>query len=212
MKVLEIGLGYGSVSQKLIDHNAHYHGLDIASGPIQMVENRLKQSKKVCRVQLGSILSPPFSKETFDCIIAIGCLHHTGNLKLAIDNVYNLLKPNGNAVIMVYSALSYRQLFSSPFRTISRLFGNYRIYDNNQFQSSKRFRAAYDTNIEGNAAPQTEFVTKAELKYMFSKFNNVSIESQNIGNEGIFRFIPRRLACMLFGATLGLDLYCRIQK
>lgn len=111
---------------------------------------------------------------------------------------------------MVYSALSYRQLFSSPFRTISRLFGNFRIYDNNQFQSSKRFRAAYDTNIEGNAAPQTEFVTKAELKYMFSKFNNVSIESQNIGNKGIFRFIPRRLACRLFSATLGLDLYCRI--
>ena len=58
-KVLEIGLGYGSVSQKLIDHNAHYHGLDIASGPIQMVENRLKQSKKVGQVELGSILSPP---------------------------------------------------------------------------------------------------------------------------------------------------------
>lgn len=211
-KVLEIGLGYGSVSQKLIEHNSHYHGLDIASGPIQMVENRLKQSKKVGQVQLGSILSPPYSKETFDCIIAIGCLHHTGNLKLAIENVYNLLKTNGNAVIMVYSALSYRQWFSSPFLTLSRLFGNYRVYDNNQYQSSSRLRAAYDTNIEGDAAPQTEFVTKAELKYMLRKFNYVSIESQNIGNEGLFRFIPRRLACKLFGSTLGLDLYCRIQK
>ena len=33
--------------------------------------------------------------KTFDYVIAIGSLHHSGNLKLAINKCYNLLKKMG---------------------------------------------------------------------------------------------------------------------
>src|SRR6187401_2245582 len=35
--LLEIGLGYGTVSQILAEAGADYHGLDIAAGPVEMV-------------------------------------------------------------------------------------------------------------------------------------------------------------------------------
>ena len=43
-KVLEVGLGYGTMSQKLAESGADYHGLDIAAGPVSMVNHRLAQS------------------------------------------------------------------------------------------------------------------------------------------------------------------------
>src|SRR5215218_741038 len=39
--VLEIGLGYGSLSQKLAEAGADYTGMDIAAGPVRMVTDRL---------------------------------------------------------------------------------------------------------------------------------------------------------------------------
>ena len=210
-KALEIGLGYGSVAQRLIEHGADYYGLDIAAGPVEMVTNRLNQTGKIGNVQRGSILSPPFDKESFDWIIAVGCLHHTGNLSKAIDNVYSLLKPNGKAMIMVYSASSYRQWWSSPKNTLRRLLSSPKTYQK-QTQSVRKMRAAYDTNLEGDAAPQTEFVTKSELKYLCRKFSKVSVDSENIGNEGFLSSMSRPLACKIFGQFFGLDLYCSLQK
>ena len=32
--VLEVGLGYGTVSQRIAEVGARYHGLDIAAGPV----------------------------------------------------------------------------------------------------------------------------------------------------------------------------------
>ena len=40
-KILEIGLGYGTLGQKIIEAGAHYTGLDIAEGPVKMVHHRL---------------------------------------------------------------------------------------------------------------------------------------------------------------------------
>ena len=39
-KVLEIGLGYGTLGQALAEEECDYHGLDIASGPVAMMRFR----------------------------------------------------------------------------------------------------------------------------------------------------------------------------
>ena len=75
-----------------------------------------------------------------------------------------------------------------------------------------RMRALYDANAAGDPAPQTEFVTGAELAHLCREFRGCSVAADNIDAEGPFRFLPRRLACTLFGPLLGLDLYCRLDK
>ena len=83
-RVLEIGLGYGTVAQRLAERGALYVGLDIAPGPVKMVRHRLAQASLQGEAVQGSILSPPFEDQTFDDVIAIGSLHHTGDLQAAI--------------------------------------------------------------------------------------------------------------------------------
>src|ERR1700704_2730176 len=41
-RVLEIGLGYGTVGQLLAARGLDYHGLDISPGPVAMTQHRLQ--------------------------------------------------------------------------------------------------------------------------------------------------------------------------
>ena len=211
-KVLDVGLGYGTVAQKIAQSGADYRGLDIAQGPVSMANLRINRNKLNGEAVVGSILDAPFENETFDWVVAIGCLHHTGNLKKAIGEVHRLLKKGGNAMIMVYNATSYRQYQENLVGSLKRSFITPKIVENiNNETGNEKSRGAYDTNNEGDAAPQTEFVTLKELSMLCSDFSSCSITKENIGEDGIFKKTSREKA-LKFGAYLGLDLYCRLTK
>ena len=120
-KVLEIGLGYGTVAQKLMEAGAAYHGLDVAAGPVGMARHRADLLGVPADVLQGSALQNPHASESLDYVVSIGCLHHTGDLAGALREVHRTLRPGGGASIMVYSALSYRQWRRLPAATFRRL-------------------------------------------------------------------------------------------
>jgi len=211
-KVLDVGLGYGTLAQKIAESGADYYGLDIAEGPVNMANLRFSRGDYQARAIQGNILEAPFGDGTFDWVVAIGCLHHTGNLANAIGEVHRVLKKGGQAMIMVYSATSYRQFQVDFFATLRRLFSKPEMLTDIALTSGdKKSRRAYDTNTTGDAAPQTEFVSKKELKVLCRDFETCSIVAENIGEDGIFRFLRRSTALKL-GRNLGLDLYCHLRK
>jgi SAM-dependent methyltransferase len=95
--VLEIGLGYGTVSQKPAESGAFFAGLGIAINSVAMVNHRLRQSGLVGKAIQGNILMPPFGDSSFNAVVAIGCLHHTGNLSDAIASCRRLLRPGDSS-------------------------------------------------------------------------------------------------------------------
>lgn len=104
-RLLEIGLGYGTLGQILALRGCQYHGLDIADGPVEMMRYRLTLLGKEVggRVQKGSALDIPYPADTFDYVYSIGCLHHTGDMPKAVSEVYRVLAAGGKAVIMLYN-------------------------------------------------------------------------------------------------------------
>ena len=44
-----------------------------------------------------------WSDEVFDGVVSIGCLHHTGNIYKAVSEIYRVLKPGGQALVMLYN-------------------------------------------------------------------------------------------------------------
>src|SRR5262245_20640242 len=88
--VLEVGLGYGTVSQRIAEAGARYHGLDIAAGPVAMANSRMRRLGLPERAVQASILRAPFADSAFDYMVAIGCLHHTGDLRRAIDEAHRI--------------------------------------------------------------------------------------------------------------------------
>jgi SAM-dependent methyltransferase len=192
-RVLDIGLGYGTLAEALARMGADYHGLDIAAGPVEMARHRLAgvPGARPEQVRQGSVLELPYDDASFDLVSAIGCLHHTGDLFGAIQQVRRVLRPGGRLVLMVYNRRSLRRL------VLARV-------------SPEALRARYDATADGAAAPHTDFVTAPELRGLLHGFRDVRVERRNM--EGIpVRYVsePSRAALMALRVDrlLGLDLY-----
>lgn len=212
-KVLEIGLGYGTVSQRLAEAGTDYTGLDIAQGPVSMVNQRLAQNHLSGAAMQGSILEPQLHFATFDYVIAIGCLHHTGNLKLAIEQCYKLLKPGGKLIFMVYYAYSYRRFRMAPLLTIKSMLKEMLGFRGVVGEGSERQRAAYDASSEGGGAPHTDWVSERSLKHFCKKFTSFEASIENIDQETPFRYTPRKeLLKTKWPSTVGLDIYATATK
>src|SRR5205814_4952916 len=93
-RVLEIGLGYGTLGQLIATRGADYHGADIASEPVGMMRQRLSWlGLPKDQVVQASVLELPFADGAFDYVYSIGCLHHTGDLERSVQEVYRVLAP-----------------------------------------------------------------------------------------------------------------------
>src|SRR2546428_4429000 len=113
-RVLEIGLGYGTLGQVLASKGCRYHGLDIAKNPVTLMNYRFALQGLQGDLRVGSVLDLPYKEAAFDYVYSIGCLHHTGDLRRAVGEVYRVLAYGGKAVIMLYNRHSFRRLIFLP--------------------------------------------------------------------------------------------------
>jgi SAM-dependent methyltransferase len=210
-EVLEIGLGFGTVGQTLAARGARYRGADIAAGPVAMMRDRLRWLGRPddAAVVQTSALELPWEDGSFDVVVSIGCLHHTGDLPRAVREVHRVLVPGGLAFVMVYNAHSFRQLAQVPRARLRALRAGR--------GSDETVRAMYDVNTSGEAAPHTDYVSRREVRSLFGDFSDVSIETQNF--DTVSRRVLRRRYTVrrerLLGnvaRVLGLDLYIHARK
>lgn len=212
-KVLEIGLGYGTVSQKIAESGAVYQGLDIAPGPVAMVNNRLAQMGLGGGGVQGNILNPPFEPRQFDAIVAIGCLHHTGDLGKSVENCFQLLRPGGRLIFMVYYAYSYRRWLQMPWVTLSYFFNELKGFRGVVGDSDARQRASYDKNLAGEGAPHTDWISKKSVASLCKMFSKIYMKLENIDSLRISRKINRNYLLKTKVPNLvGLDLYVSATK
>ena len=206
-KVLEIGIGYGTLGQLLAQRGCEYYGLDIAKSPVDLMNYRLSLigPNNPRRVQQGSALAIPHDGATFDYVYSIGCLHHTGDIRRAVAEVHRVLKPGGNGVVMLYNRHSLRQLTRGLAMRLHAAF-----LGKSKHHTEQRVRAMYDSNSKGEAAPCTEYVSRAEARNLFSAFRHVRIEVQNFDTVvflGGRVVIPRERFLTNLAYVAGLDLY-----
>lgn len=212
--VLEIGLGYGTVAQRIAESGTRYSGLDIAAGPVGMVNHRLAAAGLDGKAQQGSILAAPYADESFDYVVAIGCLHHTGDLAKAIEECRRVLRPGGKLIFMVYYAYSYRRFYQARAETLKYLGRELLGYRAVQGRSAEVERAAYDTNAAGDGAPHTDWISIRSLRSLCKGFSSFAGQTENIDNGTPFEKSPprRELLKTWYPRWFGLDLYATATK
>jgi ubiquinone/menaquinone biosynthesis C-methylase UbiE len=208
-RVLEVGLGFGTVGQLLAERGFEYHGVDIAAGPVAMMRRRLEYlGRGDGEAQVGSALALPYPDEHFDHYVSIGCLHHTGDVPTAVAEAYRVLRPGGTVLVMLYNARSFRQVVQLPAReVVARV--------RRRGLRSDHVRAAYDTNQGGDSAPQTEFFSSDEVRRTFRRFEDVRVRPENFDGVTLARGrirIPRERLLGTVARYWGLDLYVTARK
>jgi SAM-dependent methyltransferase len=210
-RVLEIGLGFGTVGQALASRGARYTGVDIAAGPVAMMQDRLRwldRGDEATALQ-ASALELPWEDGSFDVVVSIGCLHHTGDLPRAISEVHRVLVPGGRALVMLYNAHSFRQLVQVPQKRLQALRSGQ--------STAEHVRGMYDQNTQGEAAPHTDYVSRGDVRRLFAAFSQVSIDAQNFAVHARYVrgrrvTIPRERLLGNVARVLGLDLYIHARK
>ena len=128
----------------------------------------------------------------FRSIVAIGALHHTGDLRQAIAQCHRLLRSGGRLIFMVYYAYSYRRFLQVPRATITYLVREQLGFRGCVGLSTERERAAYDAGSSGEGAPHTDWISVRSLKHYCEMFSSFSSKLENIDQEPPFRHTSRQ--------------------
>ena len=206
---LEVGIGLGTVSRYISRNVTEFTALDVAREPCVFLMNSLGAESLSVRTINGSILEGPISTQSggnFDVAIAIGSLHHTGNVTLALDNLIGSVKPGGKILVMIYNEFSVYRFIKNPVKFLFHLMlsGFRRQYS--WSEKDENIRAMNDSNERGEAAPHTAYSSRRF--FLSQRKSQWKVKSENISNVMIFRKHIRRESMLRYVKLVGgLDLY-----
>lgn len=172
-KVLDLCCGTGDWTIQLADRNndAHIFGLDFSENMLEVAEKKIKKYDNITLIQ-GDAMNLPYENDTFD-VITIGFgLRNLPDYQKAIEEVYRVLKPGGQFVILETSNPKntlVRSLFNFYFGRIMPFFGEVIA------KSGEEYKWLYEST--------RDFVSKEQLKKMMKEtgFVNTKVISHNMG-------------------------------
>ena len=219
-RVLEVGLGYGSLTRRLDTVAKHIVSCDISNAPVVFSQ---MTTQHVVGTQ-ASACDLPFRSDSFDAVISLGCLHHTGDLRGSIRECLRVVRPGGTLIIMVYNRYSYKRLIVSPIATLQSFWHELRgdPWRKDGISVSRRVARFWDRDPCGLAPPHTEFASRRGLINDFASATSVRTTLVNVDN--ITDLLPiklqrrsldgfrRRLLNTILPRQLGLDIYCVVVK
>lgn len=102
-QVLEIGCGMGLHSLELARRGAQVHAVDLTDVAVEATRSRMKEFGMVAEVRCADAESLPYDNQTFDLVWSWGVIHHSARTTRIVREIARVLKPNGEARVMVYN-------------------------------------------------------------------------------------------------------------
>lgn len=106
-RVLEIGVGAGADHEQFALAGADLTGVDLTARAIAHAKRRLKLRGLLSELRRCSAEALDFDDDSFDLVYSWGVLHVTPNTQQAIREVLRVLKPQGEAKVMIYHKYSF---------------------------------------------------------------------------------------------------------
>jgi ubiquinone/menaquinone biosynthesis C-methylase UbiE len=100
--VLEVGCGNGSHAQLLAMSARSYSGIDLTSYAVKSTTRRLGHFGLPGRITQMDAERMAFADDSFDSVWSWGVIHHSANTREIVKEIHRVLRPGGEARIMVY--------------------------------------------------------------------------------------------------------------
>ncbi len=101
-KVLEIGVGLGADYLEWLKAEAQATGVDLSPASIAQARLRCELAGYQADLRVADAEDIPFPDESFDVVYSYGVMHHSPDTARCIGEAWRVLKPGGQARIMVY--------------------------------------------------------------------------------------------------------------
>jgi SAM-dependent methyltransferase len=193
LRVLEIGVGLGTDFVNFARAGATVTGVDLTEHAVELVRRRLELEGLEGEVLRADAESLPFQDGRFDRIYSWGVLHHTPDTSRSVAEALRVLRPGGDAVVMLYGRYSWVA------------FG---MWVRHALLRGRPWRSLRDVLAAHMESEGTKAYTKRELRRLFAGLEDLQVESVATSYD---RAISRGLQ-RLTGDRLGWFLVVRGRK
>jgi len=161
LQVLEIGVGAGTDFVQWVRNGASVVGVDISSGSLSEARARVEaEGLSGGELLIADAEQLDFADDTFDVVYSYGVLHHLPDTPRAIREVHRVLKPGGEARMMIYHLPSWTGLLLWAMYGAARL------------RPRLTPRQAIFDHLE---SPGTKAYTLAEARRLLADFDDVEL-------------------------------------
>lgn len=193
-RLLEIGVGLGTDFIRFVRAGAVATGVDLTQHAVELVQRRLALEGLAADVRTADAENLPFEDGSFDRVYSWGVLHHTPDTSRSISEAVRVLRPGGEACVMLYARHSWVSY---------GLWVRHALLEGRPWQSLASVLAAH-MESEG-----TKGYTKRELRNLFSGLDDMRIDKLRTSYDE--QIAPGPLA-RLTGNLLGWNLVVRGRK
>jgi len=108
--LLEVGCGAGIDLVRFARARAIVTGIDLSKTAIDLARKNIEQNGLSAELQVMNGESMQFPDNSFDLVYAHGVLQYTANAEKMVAEIHRVLKPGGEAIVMVYNRNSWLNL------------------------------------------------------------------------------------------------------
>ena len=102
-RVLEVGCGMGLHSLELARRGAQVHAVDLTDRAVEATRARMKEFGFDPEIRCADAESLPYDSHKFDFVWSWGVIHHSARTTRIVREIARVLKPQGEARVMVYN-------------------------------------------------------------------------------------------------------------
>ncbi len=111
-KILEVGCGAGIDLIRFARSGADVIGVDLAETSIDLAQKYFELAGVDGEFRRMDGEDLEFDDNTFDVVYAHGVIQYTANAQKLVNELYRVLKPGGEAIMMVYNRISWLNFLS----------------------------------------------------------------------------------------------------
>lgn len=185
LRVLEVGPGAGGHSALLAKYGAIMASVDLTFDRARATNAKFRMmgdDAKGCQAVQSDGENLPFADGTFDLVYSNGVLHHSPDTEQAIGEVYRVLKPGGQAVIMLYCKSSWHYWINMVF-CVGLLQGKL-LTGNNWLGRATEWGGKKPQSVEN---PITRCYSARQMQTLFCRFVGISLRKADF----YFYLIPK---------------------
>jgi SAM-dependent methyltransferase len=206
LSVLEIGCGMGTDGAQFAQAGACYTGIDLTQAAIDLARKRFELSGLEGEFRVADAENLDFADNSFDRVYSHGVLHHTPDTPRAVAEIHRVLRPGGQAVVMLYHRGSYNYRIGirvlrragasllkseSGIRIVHSLTGepveslreHAALLKTNGYLASDEFLSQ---STDGAGNPLARVYSRSEARELFKQFREVELRAYFLNK----RFIP----------------------
>jgi ubiquinone/menaquinone biosynthesis C-methylase UbiE len=101
-RLLEVGCGAGFDAYDICSAGADYTGIDITPQNVERTSRALIDGGFTSKIVQADAEQLPFPDASFDVVFSNGVLHHTPDIRSALREAWRVLRPEGDAWVIVY--------------------------------------------------------------------------------------------------------------